>query len=159
MPDQEIKDGDVIKGNGWTFEAIHTPGHMSNHICFALREENAIFSGDHVMGWSTSVISAGRQYGGLHEFAQQDAHAGRRDLLADPWAGDHRSQDAVEASSPIVTAAKMPSWNASARPQHDPGMVEVMEADVDPRCIGQPAARPLRTCGYGGDGSRDNPLR
>ena len=57
VPDQEIKDGDVIKGNGWTFEAIHTPGHTSNHICFALREENAIFSGDHVMGWSTSVIS------------------------------------------------------------------------------------------------------
>ena len=57
VPDQEIKNGDVIKGNGWTFEAIHTPGHTSNHICFALREESAIFSGDHVMGWSTSVIS------------------------------------------------------------------------------------------------------
>ena len=57
VPDQEIKDGDVIEGQGWTFEAIHTPGHTSNHICFALREENAIFSGDHVMGWSTSVIS------------------------------------------------------------------------------------------------------
>jgi glyoxylase-like metal-dependent hydrolase (beta-lactamase superfamily II) len=57
VPDHVIKDGDVIEGNGWTVEAIHTPGHTSNHICFALREENAIFSGDHVMGWSTSVIS------------------------------------------------------------------------------------------------------
>ena len=57
VPDHVIKDGDVIEGKGWTFEAIHTPGHTSNHICFALREENAIFTGDHVMGWSTSVIS------------------------------------------------------------------------------------------------------
>lgn len=57
VPDYVIKDGDVIEGKGWTFEAIHTPGHTSNHICFALREENAIFTGDHVMGWSTSVIS------------------------------------------------------------------------------------------------------
>ena len=57
VPDHVIKDGDVIVGNGWSFEAIHTPGHTSNHVCFALREENAIFSGDHVMGWSTSVIS------------------------------------------------------------------------------------------------------
>ena len=56
-PDHEIKDGAVIEGDGWTFEAIHTPGHTSNHLCFALREENAIFTGDHVMGWSTSVIS------------------------------------------------------------------------------------------------------
>lgn len=38
-------------------EAIHTPGHISNHLCFALREEDALFSGDHVMGWSTSVVS------------------------------------------------------------------------------------------------------
>lgn len=56
-PDHEIKDGAIIEGDGWTFEAIHTPGHTSNHLCFALHEENAIFSGDHVMGWSTSVIS------------------------------------------------------------------------------------------------------
>ena len=57
VPDQIIKDGEVITGVGWTFEVIHTPGHTSNHLCFALREEKAIFSGDHVMGWSTSVIS------------------------------------------------------------------------------------------------------
>ena len=48
--------GDVIAGKGWTLEAIHTPGHTSNHLCYALREENAVFTGDHVMGWSTSVI-------------------------------------------------------------------------------------------------------
>ncbi len=56
-PDHVVQDGDVIEGNGWTLEAVHTPGHTSNHLCFALKEENALFSGDHVMGWSTSVIS------------------------------------------------------------------------------------------------------
>lgn len=57
VPDVEIRHGDIIEGDGWTFECVHTPGHTSNHICFALQEENALFSGDHVMGWSTSIIS------------------------------------------------------------------------------------------------------
>lgn len=56
-PDVRIGDGGLIQGEGWTMEAIHTPGHISNHLCFALREEKALFSGDHVMGWSTSVVS------------------------------------------------------------------------------------------------------
>lgn len=56
-PDVEIADGDLFEGPGWTLEAIATPGHTSNHVCFALREENALFSGDHVMGWSTTVIT------------------------------------------------------------------------------------------------------
>ena len=56
-PDEVTPDGAVIQGDGWTFEAVHTPGHTSNHLCFALREERALFSGDHVMGWSTTVVS------------------------------------------------------------------------------------------------------
>ena len=56
-PDILIKDGDILKGKNWTLEAIHTPGHLSNHLCFALLEEKALFSGDHVMGWSTTIIS------------------------------------------------------------------------------------------------------
>jgi len=56
-PDQEVADGDVFAGPGWTLTALHTPGHTSNHVCFALAEENTLFSGDHVMGWSTSVVS------------------------------------------------------------------------------------------------------
>jgi len=56
-PDVEIRDGDVIEGEGWTIDAIHTPGHTSNHMCYSLREENTLFSGDHIMGWSTSVVS------------------------------------------------------------------------------------------------------
>jgi glyoxylase-like metal-dependent hydrolase (beta-lactamase superfamily II) len=49
--------GARIAGPGWTLEAIATPGHTSNHICYALLEENAVFTGDHIMGWSTTVIT------------------------------------------------------------------------------------------------------
>lgn len=56
-PDVVLRDGDVIAGDGWTLEAVHTPGHTSNHLCYALREERQMFSGDHIMAWSTSVIA------------------------------------------------------------------------------------------------------
>ena len=56
-PDRILADGEQVRGEGWTLEAVATPGHTSNHLCFALAEENALFTGDHVMGWSTSVIS------------------------------------------------------------------------------------------------------
>ena len=57
MPDVRVKDGEVIAGNGFTFECVYTPGHTSNHMCFALKEENALFTGDHIMGWSTTVVT------------------------------------------------------------------------------------------------------
>lgn len=56
-PDHQLKDGAIVKGTGWTITAVHTPGHISNHLCFGLYEEKALFTGDHVMGWSTTVIS------------------------------------------------------------------------------------------------------
>ncbi len=56
-PDIRVPDGGRIEGRGWTLEAVFTPGHISNHLCFALAEENSLFSGDHVMGWSTSIVS------------------------------------------------------------------------------------------------------
>jgi len=57
VPDVRLRHGDVLEGEGWTLECVHTPGHTSNHMCFCLCEERALFTGDHVMGWSTSVIS------------------------------------------------------------------------------------------------------
>ena len=56
-PDHRLVDGDLVEGDGWTLEAVHTPGHTSNHLCYGLREENVLFTGDHVMGWSTTVVS------------------------------------------------------------------------------------------------------
>jgi len=56
-PDRILADGDQVAGAGWTLTAIATPGHTSNHLAFALEETQALFTGDHVMGWSTTVIS------------------------------------------------------------------------------------------------------
>lgn len=56
-PQVELADGQVLAGPGWTLETLATPGHTSNHLCFALKEENALFAGDHIMGWSTTVIT------------------------------------------------------------------------------------------------------
>ena len=55
--DHLLRHGDRIEGAGWTMEAVFTPGHASNHMCYALEEEKTLFSGDHVMGWSTTVVS------------------------------------------------------------------------------------------------------
>ena len=57
VPDQAVAHGDIIEGDGWRIECVFTPGHTSNHMCFALMDEKTLFSGDHVMGWSTSVIA------------------------------------------------------------------------------------------------------
>ncbi len=56
-PDLILNDGEKISGAGWTLEAVATPGHLSNHLCFALHEEQALFTGDHVMGWATTVVA------------------------------------------------------------------------------------------------------
>ncbi|MFD1949520.1 MBL fold metallo-hydrolase [Sphingomonas arantia] len=56
-PDRVLGDGDEVAGEGWTLRALATPGHTSNHLCYALPEAEALFSGDHVMGWSTSIVS------------------------------------------------------------------------------------------------------
>ncbi|MBN8552450.1 MAG: MBL fold metallo-hydrolase [Caulobacterales bacterium] len=55
-PDVVLSGGERIEGPGWTLEALATPGHASNHMAFVLVEENALFTGDHVMGWSTTVV-------------------------------------------------------------------------------------------------------
>jgi glyoxylase-like metal-dependent hydrolase (beta-lactamase superfamily II) len=57
-PVVRVTNGDVAaSGPGWTLRAIHTPGHTSNHMCFFLEEQRALFTGDHIMGWSTTVIT------------------------------------------------------------------------------------------------------
>ena len=56
-PDRALADGERIEGRGFTLETVATPGHAANHLCFALLQENALFSGDHVMVWSTSVVA------------------------------------------------------------------------------------------------------
>jgi len=57
FPDVMIKDGDMFTGPGWTLETIETPGHTCSHLCFDLKEENACLTGDHIMGWSTTIVA------------------------------------------------------------------------------------------------------
>lgn len=56
-PDRELAEGETIEGPGWRLEAVETPGHTANHLCFALPEESALFSADHVMAWATSIVA------------------------------------------------------------------------------------------------------
>jgi glyoxylase-like metal-dependent hydrolase (beta-lactamase superfamily II) len=56
-PDRALADGEVVTGKGFTIEAVTTPGHTANHMAFAFKEANLLFSGDHVMAWSTPVVA------------------------------------------------------------------------------------------------------
>jgi len=56
-PDIALADGAVVSGDGWTIEAVATPGHTANHMAFAFKEADLLFSGDHVMAWSTSIVA------------------------------------------------------------------------------------------------------
>ena len=55
-PDSAVAHGDVVEGPGWSFECLHTPGHISNHVAYRWREASGVFTGDHIMGWSTTII-------------------------------------------------------------------------------------------------------
>jgi glyoxylase-like metal-dependent hydrolase (beta-lactamase superfamily II) len=56
-PDVQLKDGEVVEGDGWAIEAVTTPGHTASHMAFALKDRDILFAGDHVMGWATSIVA------------------------------------------------------------------------------------------------------
>ncbi len=56
-PDRVLADGERLSGPDWTLTAVATPGHTSNHLCYALEQNGALFTGDHIMGWSTTVVA------------------------------------------------------------------------------------------------------
>ncbi|QJX04081.1 MBL fold metallo-hydrolase [Rhizobium brockwellii] len=57
VPDITIDDGETLSGDGWALSAVLTPGHTANHAAFALEGGDILFSGDHVMAWSTSIVA------------------------------------------------------------------------------------------------------
>ena len=75
-PDHALIHGDRVVGDGWSLDCVHTPGHTSNHLCYAYREENALFTGDHVMGWSTTVVSP--PDGDMREYLDSLRHLSER---------------------------------------------------------------------------------
>jgi len=57
MPDRRLRDGERLAGDGWALTAAMTPGHCANHAVFALDGTGVLFSGDHVMAWSTTIVA------------------------------------------------------------------------------------------------------
>ena len=137
-PDRVLVHGDTVSGPGWTLEAVATPGHTSNHLCFALREARALFSGDHVMGWSTTVVSP--PDGDMADYmASLELLMGRDDRVYYPAHGEpvdnpqrfvrgmlgHRKQREGQILRLLGNGA---------RPV--PAMVAAMYAGIDPRLHG-----------------------
>ncbi len=134
-PDETVRDGQRIAGPGWTLEAFATPGHASNHVCYALLEENALFSGDHVMGWSTTVISPPDGDMGDY-YASLDKTAARGFERLWPTHGPP-----VEDVGPFLEAYKAHRLERERQILEQlalglrriPDIVRVIYADVDPR--------------------------
>jgi glyoxylase-like metal-dependent hydrolase (beta-lactamase superfamily II) len=140
-PDERLEDGETLSGPDWTLDAVFTPGHMSNHMCFALREEHSLFSGDHVMFWATSVIAPpegrmGDYLDSLRKLLERDdtyyhsAHGpGRRDPL--PFVRGLLSHRRMRE------AAILQRLRDGDR--HETTIVEALYSDVDPRLHGAAA--------------------
>lgn len=133
IPDHEVADGGLIEGDGWTLEAIHTPGHISNHLCLSLKQDNVLLSGDHVMGWSTSIVSPPdgdmthymaslRKLLGRPETTYYPGHGGP---IADPQTFVAAFISHREAREAQIRACLQDG------PKTIPAMVAVMYADVD----------------------------
>jgi glyoxylase-like metal-dependent hydrolase (beta-lactamase superfamily II) len=132
-PDQVLADGEQVSGPGWTLIAVHTPGHTSNHLCYALAEEGALFTGDHVMGWSTTVVSP--------PDGDMDAYLASLDRVAE--GGFRRLYPThgapIEEPAPFIAAYKAHRLAREAQvlarlqagDRTIPDMVRVIYADVD----------------------------
>ena len=134
-PDRILADGEVVEGEGWVLEAVATPGHTSNHLCYALAGTGILFTGDHVMGWSTTVVSPPDGDMTLY-MASLDKLLGRADRCYLPAHGP-----AVENPSGHVRALivhrrmreKQILARLEAGERRIPDMVAAMYRDIDPR--------------------------
>jgi glyoxylase-like metal-dependent hydrolase (beta-lactamase superfamily II) len=140
-PDVVLSHGSRIEGRGWSLEAVHTPGHMSNHLCFALAEEKALFAGDHVMAWSTSVVAP--PDGNMGQYmASLRALLGRDDRIYWPAHGPARQDPlplvrAYIAHRTMREQAIIQRLKAGDRTVSD--IVRAIYADIDPRLHGAAA--------------------
>ena len=134
-PDRILADGESISAAGWTLEAVATPGHTSNHLCFGLRESGALFSGDHIMGWSTTVVSP--PDGDMAAYmASLDKLLGRDDRLYYPAHGEPVTEPRrfVRAVAAHRRSRERQILDLlEQQPQPIPAMVETMYRGIDPR--------------------------
>jgi len=139
-PDRVLADGEFFAGDGWTLTAVATPGHTSNHLCYALPEAGALFTGDHVMGWSTTIVSPpdGDMAAYMDSLSKLQA---RDDRIYYPAHGDpvDRPQRLVRG---LIGHRKQREGQIlrllDAEPRTIPAMVAKMYAGIDPRLF--PAA-------------------
>lgn len=134
-PDRVLADGERVEGPGWALEAVATPGHTSNHLCFALVGESVLFTGDHVMGWSTTIVSP--PDGDMAAYMESLALLLRRDdkvyLPAHGPAIEkpHRHVRALVTHRKMREKQVLTQLGQSGRRISD--MVEAMYRDIDPR--------------------------
>ncbi|WP_394646738.1 MBL fold metallo-hydrolase [uncultured Sphingomonas sp.] len=137
-PDRVLEEGDQVSGDGWTLRAIATPGHTGNHLAFALPETKALFSGDHVMGWATSVVSP--PDGDMGDYmASLDKLLGRDDRIYYPGHGEavDRPQRLVRGMLGHRKQREGQILRLLAQGAHPvTAMVERMYVGIDPRLAG-----------------------
>jgi len=143
-PTVRVADGEVVfTAPGVTMRAVTTPGHTANHCCFSLDEESALFTGDHVMGWSTTVVSP--PDGSMTAYIDSLRKvAGRADAMLWPTHGPGRD-DGAEYTSALVAhrldrERQVLDFLAEHGPSTVPQIVRVLYAAVDAR-LHRPAAR------------------
>ena len=141
-PERQLAGGEGVEGPGWSLEAVHTPGHTSNHLCFALAEEVALFSGDHVMGWSTTIVSP--PDGDMSAYMASLTRVGRRrEGVFYPTHGAPVTEPAPYVAALVAHREEREAQilaTLGAGPQRIPALVAAMYADV-PLHLHKAAAR------------------
>ena len=140
-PDTIIGHGQLINGEGWVLEAIHTPGHTANHMAFALRDRDILFSGDHVMGWATSIVAP--PDGSMSDYmASLDRLSSRNESTYFPGHGG-RLDKAREFTRALRAHRKMRESAILSRIRKGdrtiPEIVAVIYKDTDPKLHGAAA--------------------
>ena len=139
--DERLRDGDMVKGAGWALDVLHTPGHAPDHLCFGLVGQRTVFSGDHVMGWNTTVVAPPEGHMGDY-FASLERLLKRNDLVFLPGHGGR-----IKLPQRVVKAYMMHrKWRESAI--HDcvndgletiPQIVAKIYSGLDPKLSGAAA--------------------
>jgi glyoxylase-like metal-dependent hydrolase (beta-lactamase superfamily II) len=144
-PDHRVADGDTIVGDGWVLEAIATPGHTANHMAFALMGTDMLFSGDHVMGWSTSIVAP--PDGSMMDYmASLDRLAARPETVYLPGHGDviRNAPDFVARYIAHRRGREASILHRLNKGESDiPGLVRAIYIELDPRLSGAAALSTL----------------
>jgi len=137
-PDRVLADGETVEGPGWRMEALATPGHASNHLAFALPQERALFTGDHVMGWATSVVAP--PDGDMADYLASLARLQTRDdLVYHPTHGDPVTEPQRLVRGFILHRRQREAAILALlaeRPATVPALVAKMYAAIDPHLHG-----------------------